>query len=265
MASTLLNSTPDPVATGSMELPPAPAVDAPAPARTFAKSDLRIGVVIPCRGDKALLPACLDSLRQFVQAGDPIVVVDGDADPTVASMAQSRGMAYLHSPDRRRGAVIGQGVAWVLNQPPLDLLLICHADMTLLAGTRAKLAAALDAHAKLRWGWLGHHIDDHRFRFRLLEWGNHLRGAIMNVPYGDQVMFVGVDLLAAAGGWPFQPEMEDLELSLRLRHLSPATFVNAPAITGVRHWTRGVCRTTIRNWSLAAKYIVRRQCDKERL
>ena len=261
MASTLEPAA----ATGSMKLAPAPAIAAPAPTRTFAKSDLRIGVVIPCYGDKALLPACLDSLRQFVQAGDPIVVVDGDADPTVASMAQSRGMAYLRSLDRRRGMVIGQGVAWLLNQPPLDVLLICHADMRLLPGTRAKLAAALGAYGKLRWGWLGQHIDDHRFRFRLLEWGNHLRGAIMNVPYGDQVMFVGVDLLAATGGWPFQPEMEDLELSLRLRHLAPATFVNAPATTGVRHWTRGVCRTTIRNWWLAAKYMVRRQCDKERL
>jgi glycosyltransferase involved in cell wall biosynthesis len=228
-------------------------------------ADWRIGVVIPCHGDQSLLPDCLDSLAEFVQAGDWIIVVDGDDDPNVASMGQSRGMVYLRSPDSRRGVIIGRGVAWVLNQQPLDLLLICHSDMKLLPGTRTKLVAALGEHAKRRWGWLGHNIDDRRFKFRLLEWGNHLRGAIMNVPYGDQVMFVGVDLLASAGGWPFQPEMEDLELSLRLRRMTPATFVNAPAITGIRHWTGGVCNTTIRNWMLAVKYIVRRKRDRESL
>ncbi len=226
---------------------------------------LRIGVVIPCRGDQSILLGCLDSLEEFRRSGDWIVVVDADANPTVASITQSRGMVCLHSPDSRRGAVIGRGVVWILTQQPLDLLLICHADMKLLSGTRAKLVAALGEHAKSRWGWLGHHIDDHRFRFRLLEWGNHFRGAILNIPYGDQVIFVGVDLLARAGGWPFQPKMEDLELSLRLRRLSPATFINTPAITGVRHWSHGVCRTTIHNWMLMAKYIVRDNRDQEPL
>lgn len=220
---------------------------------------LRIGIVIPCRGDQAFLSGCLASLKDFSSAGDVVIVVDGDADQAVARLARSGGAVYLSRPNSRRGHAIGCGIQWILHRAAADILLLCHADMVLPAGSRTRLLDKLGAQARCRWGLLGHHINDRRLRFRLLELGNHWRGVALSLPYGDQAMFVGVDLLARAGGWPFQPELEDLELSLRLRQWMAATFVNAPVAIGTRHWTKGICRTTIRNWMLAARYTLSRQ------
>lgn len=220
---------------------------------------LRIGIVIPCRGDQAFLPGCLASLKDFSIAGDRVIVVDGDADQDVARLAISVGAVYLSRPNSRRGHAIGCGVEWILHRAAADILLLCHADMVLPAGSRTRLLEKLGAQARCRWGLLGHHINDKRLRFRLLELGNHLRGVALSIPYGDQAMFVGVDLLARAGGWPLQPELEDLELSLRLRQWMAATFVNAPVAIGSRHWTNGICRTTIGNWILAARYALTRR------
>lgn len=220
---------------------------------------LHIGVVIPCRGDHALLEPCLESLREFTRAGDQIVVVDGDADPRTGRIAQLKGTACLHSPDSQRGAAIARGVTWLLRHHAIDVLLVCHTDMILQPGTRPKLLQKLANQAPGQWGLLGHRIDDSRFKFRLLEWGNRLRAVLLHVPYGDQAMFVGVALLARAGGWPCQPVMEDLELSLRLRNLRAAIFIDAPVTISARHWAGGVCRATIRNWSLAAGYVLTRR------
>lgn len=216
---------------------------------------LRIGVVIPCRGDGPLLKTCLESLGQFAAAGDQIVVVDGDADPQTAALAKAHGASYLCSADARRGYVIARGVRHLLQFDTVDILLICHADSTLNSVTRDKLAARVGVRARDCWGFLGHRINDRRFQFRLVEWGNRLRGDLLDLPYGDQAMFVGVHLLKRTGGWPVQPQMEDLELALRLRRVKSATPVDAPVTISSRHWAAGISRATLRNWALAIDYI----------
>ncbi|MGC8559844.1 MAG: hypothetical protein ACP5O1_04110 [Phycisphaerae bacterium] len=220
---------------------------------------IRLGIVVPCRGDQAILPLCLDSLHPFSHAGDRIIVVDGDSDPAVKSAALARDMFYQADADGRRGIAIAAGVQWLLSRNEVDALLVCHADMQLRPSTREALACALGPDARRTWGWLGHRIDDHRLKFRIVEKGNHLRAAAFHMPYGDQGMFVGVELLSEIGGWPLQPTMEDMELSLRLRRLKKPTRIDAPVTIGPRHWARGVCRSTVRNWCFAAGYILARR------
>lgn len=236
--------------------------DAPAKCRSHAGL-IRIGVVVPCRGDRSLLPQCLESLRPFSSCGDAIVVVDGDGDPSVETLAANSHVFYQSNADGRRGIAVAAGVQWLLSHQAVDMLLICHSDMRLRADTRDALVATVGNHARFAWGWLGHEIDDRRYKFRLVEWGNQLRATVFSLPYGDQAMFVGADLLVAAGGWPLQSQMEDLEMSLRLRRQKRAARVCAPVRIGARHWARGVCRATIRNWLSAAGYIMRRRHAKE--
>ncbi len=220
---------------------------------------VRFGIVVPCRGDQAVLPLCLESLRQFSHAGDRIIVVDGDSDPTVKSAALARNMFYQDNPDGCRGFAIASGVQWLLSPNEVDVLLVCHADMQLSPCTRESLVGALGPDARRKWGWLGHRIDDHRLKFRIVERGNRLRATALKMPYGDQGMFVGVELLPEIGGWPLLPRMEDMELSLRLRRVKKPTPVDAPVTIGPRHWACGVCRSTARNWCFAAGYILTRR------
>ncbi len=220
---------------------------------------VRFGIVVPCRGDQAILPLCLESLRPFSHAGDRIIVVDGDSDPTVKSATLARNMFYRADADGRRGFAIAAGVQWLLSTNVIDVLLICHADMQLSPCTRESLVNALGPDAWREWGWLGHRIDDHRLKFRIVERGNRFRAVALKMPYGDQGMFVGVELLSEIGGWPLQPRMEDVELSLRLRRVKKPTPIDAPVTIGSRHWARGVCRSTVRNWCFAAGYIFKRR------
>ncbi len=221
--------------------------------------DGKIGVVVPCKGDEHLLPECLHSLKEFQLAGDSIVLVDGDGNAELAHDIQSRGLTYLQTEDSRRGSAIGCGIAWLLQNDHVDVLLICHADMRLAYGTRAAMLGAVGHNARLAWGWMGHRIDDWRWRYRLIEWGNSWRGAALHLPYGDQLMFVGSDLLAQTGGWPMQPTMEDIELSLRLRRVTPPVHVKTPTWIGSRHWREGVVKTTLRNWHTAWRYAAHRR------
>ncbi len=229
-------------------------LDSPSP-----NSGWRIGIAIPCKGDQALLPPCLQSLEEFRAAGDQIVVVDGDGIAELAADLRQRGIHYLHAEDSRRGSAIDRGIAWLLQNENVDILMICHADMRVASGTRAAMFRAMMDDARFRWGWTGHRIDDRRWRFRVVEWGNDWRGTTLHLPYGDQLMFVGVDLLAQSGGWPSQPNMEDIELSLRLRKITPPMRVNAPALISGRHWRAGIIKTTIRNWLTAARYTANRK------
>jgi len=223
------------------------------------------GIVIPCKGDQCLITDCLQSLEDFRLAGNQIVVVDGDGSSELANFVQSRGMIYLHALDSRRGYAVSSGVSWLLQNGDIDTILICHADMRLTGGTRAAMVNAMPSNARSQWGWMGHRIDDRRWRYRLVEWGNYLRVAALRLPYGDQLMFVGVDLLRQIGGWPFQPTMEDMELSLRLRQISSPLHVHAPVLIGNRHWCGGIIKTTLRNWRTAWRYAANRRRPPERV
>lgn len=227
------------------------------------RSGWRIGIVIPCKGDQTLLPQCLLSLEEFRVAGDRIVVVDGDGIADLAANMRLRDVHYLHAADSRRGAAIDCGIVWLLQNENVDILMICHADMRVASGTRAAMFRSMVANARFRWGWMGHRIDDRRWRYRVVERGNDWRGMILHLPYGDQLMFVGVDLLAQIGGWPSQPNMEDIELSLRLRKITPPMRVNAPALISGRHWRHGIMKTTFRNWLTAVRYANNRKPKEE--
>src|SRR5262249_29675404 len=58
-----------------------------------------------------------------------------------------------------------------------------------------------------------------------------IRSRLTRHPYGDQAMFVRREAFTRAGGFPDQPLMEDLELSLRLRRLG--RIVTVPATVQV--------------------------------
>jgi hypothetical protein len=72
---------------------------------------------------------------------------------------------------------------------------------------------------------------------------------------GDQAIFVARTALAAAGGVPEQPLMEDIELSRRLRRRAPPACLRDRVVTSGRRWEqRGVWRTIVTMWWLRLRY-----------
>jgi hypothetical protein len=59
----------------------------------------------------------------------------------------------------------------------------------------------------------------------------------------------------AAGGFPEQPLMEDIELSRRLRRASRPACLRARVVTSGRRWERfGIWRTILLMWRLRLLY-----------
>ena len=120
------------------------------------------------------------------------------------------------------------------------------------------LISAIGAGARWQWGALGHQIVSPLRKFRVIEAGNRIRASRFQMPYGDQAMFFGIDALAASGGFPQQNRLEDYELSLRLKAISPPLYINYPVRISDRHWRQGVARVSVRNWFTAINYLISR-------
>ena len=218
---------------------------------------LRIGVVIPAFNETRNIGPCLASLATFQACSDQIIVVDAASTDETATLAQRSGARVIRRSERQRGYAVAEGYEALCEC--VDIVLIAHADMRFRSDTRAAIVETLAAHPRAIGGVLGHVINDPRFRFRIVEYGNRFRASRWQLPYGDQAMFVRTDVVARAGGFPNQPSMEDLELALRCRRYGHWLLVDCPVTIDHRHWRRGVVRTTLGNWGRAIGYRLRRE------
>ena len=218
---------------------------------------LRIGVVIPAWNEAGNIAECLASLTTFRDCGDPIVVIDAASTDATATLAHQAGARVVPYSERHRGFAVAEGYEALCDC--VDVVLIAHADMRFRCDARAAIVETLAAHPRAVGGVLGHVIDDPRFRFRIVEYGNRFRASRWQLPYGDQAMFVRTIVVAQAGGFPNQPCMEDLELALRCRRYGRWLLVDCPVTIDHRHWRRGVVRTTLGNWARAIAYRMRRE------
>jgi hypothetical protein len=77
----------------------------------------------------------------------------------------------------------------------------------------------------------------------------------LQLPYGDQAIFLKASTFLALGGFAALPIMEDFELVQRLKKLGRITIVPAPVLTSGRRWqTIGVLRTTLLNQGIILAY-----------
>lgn len=98
-----------------------------------------------------------------------------------------------------------------------------------------------------------------RFKTDLNHWGMvwiekwaHLRSKLLQMPYGDQALFISGEVFSRAGGFPITPIAEDLMLVRRLARLGSIRIVPAAAVTSARRWQRvGLLRTTMINHIIA--------------
>ena len=201
---------------------------------------LRISVIIPTLNEEEGLPQLLTALQS--QPGLEIIVVDGgSADRTVAC-AQRHGILVATTAAGRgtqlqRGAELASG----------EVLLFLHADTLLPADFAAQVHGTL-ARPHTAAGAFRLRIDAPGRGYRCLEWGANLRARLLELPYGDQAIFVRRQLLRQAGGVPAQPILEDVALVRRLQHLGRIRIAPATVITSARRWQRlGLVCTTVRN------------------
>ena len=135
-----------------------------------------------------------------------------------------------------------------------DVLLLLHADSWLDDRAIQELRDVAQIKAPL-FGCFRQQIDDSRFRYRILEFGNRIRATWFGLPYGDQAMFVDRATYQAVGGFDAVPLMEDVLFSRKLRRVSRPILLNGPVHLSARRWVRqGVLRQTLKNWSILGAF-----------
>lgn len=196
-----------------------------------------ISVIIPTLNEADLIAAAIRRARAGGAA--EVIVADGGSADGTAAIARSLGAAVVESA-ANRGAQ--QNLGALLAAGPI--LLFLHADteppVDFAARIRRTLAAPGVAGGAFRF-----RLDGSGWQLRLVERVTALRCKFLQLPYGDQAIFVAKETFERAGRFPDSPVMEDFDFIVRLKKLGRVAIASADAVTSARRWRRmGVWRMT---------------------
>ena len=216
-----------------------------------------LSILVPVLNEAAGIEATLQALAPLRARGAELIVVDGGSTDDTCARARLLADRLVEGP-RGRARQMNAGAA--LARAPQ--LLFLHADTRLPEAADRHIAAALGTQA-LAWGRFDVLIDG---RSRLLPvvatLMNH-RSRWSGIATGDQAMFMTRAAFDAVGGFPDQPLMEDIELSIRLRRLAAPACLRERVVTSGRRWEqRGVWRTIVLMWRLRLLYALGVSADR---
>ena len=199
----------------------------------------RISVVIPTLNEAASITATLERLRSVPDI--EVIVADGGSSDETVELARASGASVIHT-NLGRGTQMNAGAALASG----EVLLFLHADTTLPEDFAGHI-----------WRTLGHtnsvgafqlRIGADGWMFRLIEFTANLRSRWLQLPYGDQAIFVKASHFFELNGYRNWPLMEDYDFCRRLRKTARIAVTQASVTTSARRWQRlGVLRTTLTN------------------
>lgn len=213
---------------------------------------MKLGIVIPTLNEGLALLPRLQALAPLRERGAVVIVVDGGSADHTVTRAQPLADSVISAP-RGRAAQMNAG-AWALAGSQVDVLLFLHADTTLPADADLLIEAAL-SDAACVWGRFNVQIKGYHMLLPLVAALMNLRSRLTGIATGDQAIFVRRRTFEALGGFAPQPLMEDIELSARLRKLSPPACIEQRVTTSGRRWDQhGFWHTVLFMWRLRAAY-----------
>jgi hypothetical protein len=162
-----------------------------------------------------------------------IVVVDGGSTTGLPE----RGGLIVRS-KRGRGNQIAAGI----DATEASWIVIVHADSIPRAGWRSDLERAVHIYPDASLIVFGQRFDRGGLGTLALEVLNELRVVFGGVAFGDQTMVIRRSAMNAAGGFPAQPLMEDVEASLRLASQGQVIYLGKEWTLSARKWSGGFIR-----------------------
>ena len=178
-----------------------------------------------------------------------VILVDGSSTDGTVDVARRFGAKVLASrPHRARqmnaGALAARG----------DVLLFLHADTRLPEGYGEHVRRVLSQPGVVA-GAFRFRLDAPLRSLRVIERLTHWRSRRLQMPYGDQAIFVSARQFHRVGGFPDMPIMDDFEFIRRLRRRGRIAIAPVPAVTSARRWlTLGPWRTSLLNQAIVAAY-----------
>ncbi|NJL78317.1 MAG: glycosyltransferase family 2 protein [Richelia sp. RM2_1_2] len=209
----------------------------------------KISIIIPTLNESKNIKATLASTQKSTNI--EVIVVDGGSQDNTVDIVESLGVKVITGYQNRAcqmnaGAINATG----------DILLFLHADTLLPANFDAMIRIGLQQ-AKIVAGAFSLRINAPQTGLRLVEWGVKCRSKWLQMPYGDQGIFITKKIFNDIGGFPELPIMEDFELVRHLKRLGKITLIPVPVITSPRRWLKkGVWQTTLINQIVIIAYFL---------
>jgi rSAM/selenodomain-associated transferase 2 len=205
----------------------------------------RLSIVVPALDEAARIGETLASLASLVARGHEVIVVDGGSRDETLAMARACGARVLRAP-RGRASQMNAGAA----RARAEVLVFLHADSRLPADADRLVLDGL-ARSQRAWGRFDVALEGRSAWLPVIAWFMNRRSRLTGIATGDQAIFVHRDAFVRVGGFPPIALMEDIELSRRLRSVSPPLCLAARTISSGRRWeTHGVWRTILLMWRL---------------
>jgi len=208
-----------------------------------------ISIIIPTLNEAGDIASTLATLVDRLDV--EIIVADGGSTDATVEKALSAGARLVRSPPGRAlqmnsGASAARG----------DTLLFLHADC-LLPPDFADHVHEILARPRVMAGAFRLSIKGKGRGLRLLETAINFRSTLLQMPYGDQALFLARRTFDDLGGFPELPIMEDFELVRKLRQKGQVRIAPAVVRTSARRWQRlGLLKTTLVNQMIIAAYLL---------
>jgi rSAM/selenodomain-associated transferase 2 len=206
-----------------------------------------ISVIIPTLNEAELIAKRVLDIRKTSEV--EVIVADGGSDDNTCQLAASVGAKVLHaSPGRSKQMNAGVAVATG------DILLFLHADTHLPSDFDDDVRQALSRPGVVA-GAFSLCIDAPMPSLRIIERLANWRSRRLQMPYGDQAIFLSKKSFREIGGYSEMPVMEDFELMRRLRKRGQIVISPSCVITSARRWQEvGIWKTTLINQVIIVAY-----------
>jgi uncharacterized protein len=218
-------------------------------AELTARMPGRISIIIPTLDEESCLGDCLSSIMAIQDV--EVVIVDGGSTDKTVEMAKGYGVKVLRGPKGRAlqmnlGATHASG----------DILVFLHADTRLPKCWADHVRHELDR-PNTSAGAFGLRIEGSLPGLRFIEKLANLRSTKLQIPYGDQAIFIKAELFRRIGGFKDLPVMEDFELVQRLKRIGRIRIAPVAAHTSSRRWEKqGVWLTTAIHQAIIIAYVL---------
>lgn len=211
----------------------------------------RLSIVIPMLNEAAGIEEALTPLQplraQRFSISAEVIVVDGGSQDNSVRVAKPLADRVLISPP-------GRGVQMNLGaqHASATTLLFLHADTRLPQDAAEQILHALQTYC---WGRFDIQLAGRSGWLRMVSGMMNKRSRFTGIATGDQGIFVRASTFQAVGGFPEQPLMEDIELTRRLKRISPPACLTAKVVSSGRRWDQcGVWKTIRLMWWLRYRY-----------